>query len=308
MLYEKTGRRLYDTERRIYDSDDILPFPRITVTDPSHSFRMTLNVSLTTTANPLLLFRMTPNGNHMLRLLTHSSQLIAFIFLSSFSLQQQILRSRFGWHLTVRYHSERGRKRIFILFFCVIPPSQYPPSGFAGHLLINKEAYPIPILSVRSPFLNTVANLLLALWMTPYRIPSFRAEVRMLYENEEKPKHNIEWRIYAPDNILPFPLITVTDPSHSFRMTLNVSLIMTSFPPIVILNGRKNTVWKSWKTEQWHRVKNLLPEWRLTVLYKDHGVGRQKELLAHVVRLRILACRNDLNRKRIVSLQLTAHS
>ena len=30
--------------------------------------------------------------------------------------------------------------------------------------------------------------------------------------------------------------------------------------------------------------------------------------VAHVVRLRILACRNDLNRKRIVSLQLTAHS
>ena len=47
---------------------------------------------------------------------------------------------------------------------------------------------------------------------------------------------------------------------------------------------------------------------RLTVLYKDHGVGRQKELLAHAVRLRILACRNDLNRKRIVSLQLTADS
>ena len=41
-----------------------------------------------------------------------------------------------------------GRKRIFILFFCVIPPSQYPPSGSAGHLLINKEAYPIPILTV----------------------------------------------------------------------------------------------------------------------------------------------------------------
>ena len=56
-----------------------------------------------------------------------------------------------------------GKKRIFILFFCVIPPSQYPPSGFAGHLLINKEAYPIPILPVRIPFLNTVANPLLAL-------------------------------------------------------------------------------------------------------------------------------------------------
>jgi hypothetical protein len=56
-----------------------------------------------------------------------------------------------------------GRKRIFILFFCGIPPSQYPLSGFAGHLLINKEAYPIPILPVRIPFLNTVANPLLAL-------------------------------------------------------------------------------------------------------------------------------------------------
>ena len=56
-----------------------------------------------------------------------------------------------------------GRKRIFILFFCVIPPSQYPPSGFAGHLLINKEAYPIPILPVRIPFLNTVTNPLLSL-------------------------------------------------------------------------------------------------------------------------------------------------
>jgi len=33
---------------------------------------MTVNVSLIMAADPLLLFRMTPNGNHMLRLLTHS--------------------------------------------------------------------------------------------------------------------------------------------------------------------------------------------------------------------------------------------
>ena len=59
-----------------------------------------------------------------------------------------------------------GRKRIFILFFCVVPPSQYPPSGSAGHLLINKEAYPIPILPVRIPFLNTAANPLLLFRMT----------------------------------------------------------------------------------------------------------------------------------------------
>ena len=60
-----------------------------------------------------------------------------------------------------------GRKRIFILFFCVVPPSQYPPSGSAGHLLINKEAHPIPILSVRIPFLNTAANPSLMFRMTP---------------------------------------------------------------------------------------------------------------------------------------------
>jgi len=35
-----------------------------------------------------------------------------------------------------------------ILTFRVTLSSQYPPSGFAGHLLINKEAYPIPILTV----------------------------------------------------------------------------------------------------------------------------------------------------------------
>ena len=85
------------------------------------------------------------NRKRIVKLAADSSQLIAFIFLTSFI----ILNG--------------GRKRIFILFFCVIPPSQYPPSGSAGHLLINKEAYPIPILPVRIPFLNTVANLLLAL-------------------------------------------------------------------------------------------------------------------------------------------------
>ena len=58
----------------------------ITAIDSPRSFRMTFNVSLTTTANPLLMFRMTPNGNHMLRLLTHSSQLIAdsFYLLTAF--------------------------------------------------------------------------------------------------------------------------------------------------------------------------------------------------------------------------------
>ena len=136
-----------------------------------------------------------------------------------------------------------GRKRIFILFFCVVPPSQYPPSGSAGHLLINKEAYPIPILPVRIPFLNTVADPSLALWMTPYRIPSFRAEVRMLYENEEKSQHDTERRIYYSDDTLRF-----------------------SPPRWQILHIRSG----------WRLTFSSL--WRLNVLYKDHEVGRQKEL------------------------------
>ena len=50
--------------------------------------------------------------------------------------------------------------------------------------------------------------------------------------------------------------------------------------------------------------------WRLNVLYKDHGAGRQKELPAHVVRLMIPACRNDLIVKEYLacSWQLTADS
>ena len=50
--------------------------------------------------------------------------------------------------------------------------------------------------------------------------------------------------------------------------------------------------------------------WRLNVLYKDHGAGRQKELLAHAVRLMIPACRNDLIVKEYLacSRQLTADS
>ena len=41
MLCEKNGKRDSDTERRIYYTDDVLPSSLTTVTDPSHSFRMT---------------------------------------------------------------------------------------------------------------------------------------------------------------------------------------------------------------------------------------------------------------------------
>ena len=112
-----------------------------------------------------------------------------------------------------------------------------------------------------------------SLIMKPYRISSFRAEVRMLYEKTGRRLCDTEQRIYYSDDTLRF-----------------------SPPRWQILHIRSG----------WRLTFSSL--WRLNVLYKDHGVGRQKELLAHAVRLRILACRNDLNRKRIVSLQLTAHS
>ena len=41
----------------------------------------------------------------------------------------------------------------------------------------------------------------------------------------------------------------VIDPSRSLGMTINISLIMAPFPPIVILNGGKNALWKRQKTE-----------------------------------------------------------
>ena len=54
-------------------------------------------------------------------------------------------------------------------------------------------------------------------------------------------------------------LTTPADPSHSLRMIINIPLIMTPFPKIVILNGRKNALWEKRETATWHRVKNLSP-------------------------------------------------
>ena len=61
-----------NSQQMTADSFYLLTVFLTTVTDPSRPLRMTINAPLTTTANPLLIFRMTPNGNHLLRLLTHS--------------------------------------------------------------------------------------------------------------------------------------------------------------------------------------------------------------------------------------------
>ena len=75
-LWERRETGWWYGVKNLLPGRHLTAFPT-TSTDPSHSLRMTINISLTTIANPLLLFRMTPNGNHMLRLLTHSWQLIA---------------------------------------------------------------------------------------------------------------------------------------------------------------------------------------------------------------------------------------
>ena len=69
---KKTGNGTMKQSEESITLNGILPVFLTMVADPSHLLRMTSNAPLTTTANPLLLFRMTPNGNHMLRLLTHS--------------------------------------------------------------------------------------------------------------------------------------------------------------------------------------------------------------------------------------------
>jgi len=86
-------------------------------------------------------------------------------------------------------------------------------------------------------------------------------------------------------------------------------LLVTCFPKIVILNGARMLCEKAGKRDgemEWRiyypddilrlssprqQILRFRSGWRLNVLYKDHRAGRQKELLAHVVRLRILACR-----------------
>ena len=148
------------------------------------------------------------------------------------------------------------------------------------------------------------------------------------------PHHGNRFFAGVLEDALPSPLITGTDPSHPLRMTFNVSLtmtlnaslIMTPFLQLSFWTGASMPCGKDGKRNdesEWriYYPDNVLPAssprvqilrirsgWRLNVLYKDHGASRQKELLAHAVRLRILACRKDLNRKRIVSLQLTANS
>ena len=85
---KKKGKRDGDTEWRIYYFDDALPLSLITVTDPSHSFRMTINISLIMTS-----CRPPSFSTFSWQLTAHSSQLIAFIFLPLFPPWVQIFHT-----------------------------------------------------------------------------------------------------------------------------------------------------------------------------------------------------------------------
>ncbi len=56
------------------------------------------------------------------------------------------------------------------------------------------------------------------------------------------PHHGDRFFAGALNDALPVFPTTGTDPSHSLRMTINVSLIMIPFPQIVIQSGSKNAV------------------------------------------------------------------
>ena len=67
--------------------------------------------------------------------------------------------------------------------------------------------------------------------IAPYRPRSFWMDARMLFEKDGKRNSSTEWRIYYADDSLPAFLITKTDSSHSFRMTIDAFLIMTPYRP-----------------------------------------------------------------------------
>ena len=107
-------------------------------------------------------------------------------------------------------------------------------------------------------FPTTVTDPSLALWMTPYRISSFRAEVRMLYENEEKSQHNTERRIYYSDDTLRF-----------------------SSPRQQILHIRLG--WRLTFPSPWWQILHIHFGWRFTV--RHHSEREQKKNL-HSILLR----------------------
>ena len=115
-----------------------------------------------------------------------------------------------------------------------------------------------------------------SLIMTPFPKSSFWTGVRMLCGKDARRNDETEWRIYYSDDILPAFLTTIADPSHSFSMTINVSLIMTPFPKSSFWTGvrmlcgkdaRRNdeTEWRIYYSD------DILPAFLTTIADPSHS-------------------------------------
>ena len=83
---------------------------------------------------------------------------------------------------------------------------------------------------------------------------------------------------------------------HHYDASRSPSLV-TPFPSIVILNGGKNALWERQETEQWHRVKNLLP-WMTSYGFPRHdnrsfAIARDDALPSPSLRQQILRWRSE---------------
>ena len=141
--------------------------------------------------------------------------------------------------------------------------------------------------------------------MTFYRPLSLRTGEKknlhsILLRRSHKPVSSVRLRRPPPykQGGLPNPYSFHQNPFPQHCSKSFVGALNDALPYPVIQSGRKNAVWENRETAMWYGAKNLLLWWHLTdslitvidpshsfrmtfnVLYKDHGVGRQKELLA----------------------------
>ena len=110
-----------------------------------------------------------------------------------------------------------------------------------------------------------------------YRQSSFWTVARMPCGKNGKRQHDTEWRIYYPDDVYRFPHHGHRFFSGALNDVFRSPLLVTCFPKIVILNGRKNAVREKRETATWHRVKNLWLWWRLTA-FLTTGIDPSRSL------------------------------
>ena len=121
--------------------------------------------------------------------------------------------------------------------------------------------FPTTVIDPSHPFRMTIN---VSLIMKTYRLRSFWTEANMPYEKNRKRDSDTERRIYYADDALPLFLITVIDPSHLFRMTINVSLIMKTYRLRSFWTEARTSCGKDGKRNDETEWRIYYPGWRLT--------------------------------------------